>query len=60
MAGARVKVEYVLRVARRQQIERTDDTGGATAPANFVFGYVEQMPANGWNGTWTVDGVTYI
>ncbi|MCO5212043.1 MAG: DUF5666 domain-containing protein [Caldilinea sp.] len=63
VAGARVKVEYVLSGGARvaKQIERTDDTGGATAPANFkVFGYVEQMPANGWNGTWTVDGVTYI
>ena len=62
VTGARVKVEYVLAGGARvaKHIERTDDTGGATAPANFkVFGYVEQMPANGWVGAWTVDGIEY-
>ncbi|MEZ4616863.1 MAG: DUF5666 domain-containing protein [Caldilineaceae bacterium] len=61
--GKQVKVEYYLdsngdRVARK--IETTNDNGGATAPTRFkVFGFVDQMPANGFVGTWVVDGITF-
>ena len=61
--GARVKVEYYLgaggeRIAKK--IERTNDDGGATAPANAkAFGFVNQMPAGGLVGTWVIDNVTY-
>lgn len=61
--GARVRVKYVLdnggqRVA--QKIETTTSTGGADDPSHLkVFGFVNQMPASGLIGAWTIDNVVY-
>ena len=61
--GARVRVKYALdnagqRVA--QKIETTNSTGGADDPSHLkVFGFVNQMPASGLIGAWTIDNVLY-
>jgi hypothetical protein len=61
--GARVRVKYALdnagqRVA--QKIETTTSTGGADDPSHLkVFGFVNQMPASGLVGAWTIDNVVY-
>ncbi|MCB0112198.1 MAG: hypothetical protein KDE53_40020 [Caldilineaceae bacterium] len=61
--GKQVKVEYYLdgnggRIARK--IETTSETGGVTAPTRFkLFGFVSQMPANGFVGTWVVDNIIF-
>lgn len=62
--GKQVKVEYYLesdgsRTARK--IESTGDNGGATAPTRFkLFGFVKQMPANGFVGQWVVDNIAFV
>lgn len=62
--GKQVKVEYYLgndgsRTARK--IETTSDSGGATAPTRFkLFGFVKQMPANGFVGQWVVDNIAFV
>lgn len=62
--GKQVKVEYYLgtdgsRLARK--IETTSDSGGATAPTRFkLFGFVKQMPANGFVGQWVVDNIAFV
>ncbi|MEZ4860272.1 MAG: DUF5666 domain-containing protein [Caldilineaceae bacterium] len=62
--GVQVKVEYYLdsnknRVARK--IESTNDNGGASSATHYkVFGYVNQMPANGFVGTWMADNNAFV
>ncbi|MEZ4729673.1 MAG: DUF5666 domain-containing protein [Caldilineaceae bacterium] len=62
--GSQVKVEYHLngsggRIARK--IETTNDNGGATAPTRFkLFGFVHNMPANGFIGSWVVDNIAFV
>lgn len=62
--GKQVKVEYHLgtdgsRIARK--FETTSDSGGATAPTRFkLFGFVKQMPANGFVGQWVVDNIAFV
>lgn len=61
--GKQVKVEYYIgsngeRAARK--IETTSDNGGATAPTRYkLFGFIDQLPANGFVGTWVVDNIAF-
>lgn len=62
--GARVRVKYTIdsngqRIARK--IETTESQGGATQPDHLkAFGFVDQMPADGLIGAWTIDQVVYV
>ena len=62
--GSRVKVKYYLdannnRVALK--IETTNETGGSTDPSHYkLYGFVEAMPAGGFNGQWTINGVAFM
>lgn len=62
--GVKVKVEYYLdtngnRVV--QKIETTSEDGGSSSPDRFkLFGFVNQMPANGFAGTWAVDHIAFV
>ena len=61
--GANVKVQYYLdassnRVARK--IEATNENGGVIDPSHSkLYGTVEQIPANSFNGQWQINGVTF-
>ncbi|MEZ4662463.1 MAG: DUF5666 domain-containing protein [Caldilineaceae bacterium] len=60
---ARVKVEYYLdangnRIAH--EIETTDSIGDSSSPDHFkVFGFVEQMPAGSFMGTWVINNTDF-
>lgn len=62
--GVNVKVKYYLdasnnRIARK--IKTTDDRGDVSDPTHFkLVGYVQQMPAMGFNGQWVVNNVTLM
>ena len=61
--GARVKAEYYLdanggRIAH--EIETTSSTGDASSADHFkVFGFVDQMPAGGFVGTWLINNTSF-
>ena len=61
--GVRTKVEYVtqngVRVARK--FETTSDDGEVSNTAHArLFGYVRQMPANGFVGVWIIDDTEFV
>ena len=61
--GARTKVEYVTqsgaRVARK--FETTSDDGEVSNTEHArLFGYVQQMPVNGFVGAWTIDDSEFV
>jgi len=61
---ARVRVKYVVnndgqRVAKK--IETTKSRGGVKHPHHLkAFGYVNQMPASGLIGEWSINDVVYV
>ncbi len=62
--GVLVKVKYYLdannaRVARKIE---TESNGGVISQPNHykLYGFVEQMPAGGFNGAWVINGVTFM
>ncbi len=62
--GVRVKVKYYLDASGNRialKIETTNETGGSTDPSHYkLYGFVEAMPAGGFNGQWTVNGVAFM
>ena len=62
--GGKVKIEYFLDVNSyriAQKIETTSDNGGATAPSRFMFfGFINQMPPQGFVGAWAIDQVAFV
>jgi hypothetical protein len=62
--GVRVKVEYFLdaqgqRIA--QKIETTNDDGGASDGDHAtLFGFVNQMPPDGFSGQWLIDNIAFV
>lgn len=62
--GVRVKVKYYLDAGNNRvalKIETTDDDGGASHPDHFkMYGFVQQKPANSFNGEWIINGTAFI
>ena len=61
--GVNVKVKYYLDANNNRiaiKIESTNETGDVTSPNHFkMYGFVQNMPANSFNGQWVIDGVTF-
>lgn len=61
--GVNVKVKYYLDAGNNRiavKIKSTNENGGITNPDHFkMYGYVQSMPANSFNGQWTVNGITF-
>lgn len=61
--GVNVKVKYYLDANNNRiaiKIESTAETGGVTSPNHFkMYGFVQSMPANSFNGQWVIDGVAF-
>ena len=61
---AKVKVEYYLDATKNrvaQKFETTSDDGGVSSPDHFkLFGFVHQMPPNGFAGSWVVDNIAFV
>ncbi|MCC6170156.1 MAG: hypothetical protein IT329_23255, partial [Caldilineaceae bacterium] len=63
VVGARVKVEYTVRsdgTRRAHEIEATGDDGEVDDDANSkLVGFVQQMPAVGFMGSWKIAGLEF-
>lgn len=61
--GVNVKVKYYLDASNNRialKIESTNENGGVTSPSHFkVYGFVQSMPINSFNGQWVINGMTF-
>lgn len=61
--GVNVKVKYYLDASNNRiafKIESTNENGGVTSPSHFkVYGFVQSMPTNSFNGQWVINGMTF-
>ena len=61
--GVNVKVKYYLDASSNRiaiKIESTNENGGVTNPSHFkLYGFVQSMPTNSFNGQWTINGMLF-